>query len=276
MIVHCAIPKHVAPPAAAVETPRRLPLYLYGRVATQVGVDGPALLVRRAGKSPARYPLARIARIITGVGVEWSARAIAVCLEHDLPIVFLDRVGQPAGYLHAVQSKPSRLDDLLDELLDRPDAARQYDLWLRAERMRILGAWRAARADAGQDIDEQEYRQLVRRHVYRREDLPLGLAGEELYRGAVQAYAVEQVQRAGVRPLYWGQHGQPLRLADDLADLLGLALGLELRGLGGAVRGDDAALLTLLHTYGHSLAERCRQTLGRLHRRVKELMDEWR
>jgi len=279
MIVHAAAPVHArtAPPAAAAGEPgRRLPLYLYGRAATQVGVDGPALLVRRADKAPARYPFSRLARVVSGAGVEWTARALAACIEHDLPIVFLDRAGQPAGYLHAAQTKPSRLDDLLTELLDRPDGLDRYALWLRHERMHVLRAWRAERTAVGADVGEDEYRELVRRHVYREETGPLGLAGEHLYLGAVSAYAIDQIQRAGIRPLYWGLHGQPLRLADDLADLLALDLSLRLRGLGEAARGDDAALLTVLHAYGQGLTERCRCTLGRLHRHLSETLDEWR
>lgn len=278
MIVHATPPVHIRPATSAAtgEPARRLPLYLYGRVATQVGADGPALLVRRAGKAPARYPLNRLSRIISGARVEWSARALSACLDNDLPIVFLDHAGQPAGYLHAAQTKPSRLDDLLMELLDRPDGLGRYTLWLRHERKRVLHAWRSGRAAAGADIGEDEYRELVRRHVYRDEDGPLGLAGEHLYRGALSAYAIDQIQRAGARPIYWGQHGQPLRLADDLAELLALDLSLQLRGLGRAAQGDDAALLTLLHAFGESLAECCRRTLGRLHRHIKETLDEWR
>ena len=277
MIVHAAASAYARPaPPAAGETARRLPLYLYGRIATQVGVDGPALLVRRTDKAPSRYPFSRLARVISGAGVEWSARALAACLEHDLPIVFLDRAGQPVGYLHAVQTKPSRLDDLLTQLLDRPDGLDRYALWLRHERMHVLRTWRAEQAAACADVSEDEYRELVRRHVYLEETAPLEVAGEHLYLGAISAYTIDQIQRAGIRPLYWGLHGQPLRLADDLAGLLVLDLALRLRGLGSAAHGDDAALLTILHAYGQGLTERCRCALGRLYRHLSKILDEWR
>lgn len=278
MIVQTAIPSATRPgaPRSGGETTRRLPLYLYGRVPTHVRLDGPALLVCRAGKADARYPLGRLARVVCGLGVEWTARALAACLEHDLPIVFLDRAGQPAGYLHAAQTKPSRLDEVLEELLDRPDGPTQYAIWLRAERMSVLAAWRRDRAGKGQDIAEGDYRELVRRHVYRCEDAQIGLAGEHIYRSAVYAHALEQVQKAGARPIYWGHHGAPLQLAADLAGILYLGLSLELRGLGSAAHGDDAALLTVLHAYGSTLTQRCNVTLGRLHRRMKEQLEEWR
>lgn len=278
MIVHAAPTSddHGVRPTPAPETPRRLPLYLYGRVSTHVGLDGPALLVRRADKAPGRYPLSRIARIIAGQRVEWSADALAACLRHGLPIVFLDRAGEPAGYLHATQSRPSRLDDILNELLDRPDGTQQYTLWLRAERMRILHAWRASRSAQGQAVADEAYKELVRQHVYREEAGTLGMAGAELYRSAVIAYALHHVQRAGAHAIYWGQHGVPLRLAEDLADLMALSLSLEMRGLGSAAHGDDAALLAVLHSFGAQLSERGSQILGRLHRRMKELLEQWR
>lgn len=276
MIVHCAPPSSRHAPATASEPARRLPLYLYGRNKTRVGVDGPALLVQRANKSPARYPLARLSRVISGASVEWTAAALALCLEHELPIVFLDRAGEPAGYLHPVQAKPSRLDALIRELLARPDGMTQYAQWLRAERMRVLRLWRQVQEAAGGSVASEDYRELARRHVYAGEPALLGLAGERLYQSAVHAYALEQVQRAGLRVIYWAHDGLPLLLAADLAGLLALALMLELRGLGGAVQGDDAALLRVLHSYGRSLAERCERIFASLHRRLSELLDEWR
>ena len=275
MIVHCAPPPHRPAPATVSEPARRLPLYLYGRSKTQVAVDGPALLVRRAGKSPARYPLVRVARVISGAGVEWTAAALAKCLENELPIVFLDHAGEPAGYLHPVQIKPSRLDALIRELLARPDGLAQYTQWLRAERMRTLEAWRQAKETAGGTVATEDYRDLTRRHVYAGESALFGLSGGRLYQSAVHAYALEKVQRAGLCAVYWAQHGQPLPLAADLAGLLALALMLELRGLGSAVQGDDAALLSVLHTYGRSLAQHCQRVFASLHRRLSELLDEW-
>jgi hypothetical protein len=64
-------------PAAAPKP--RLPLYLYGRNATQVSADRPALLVRMAHQATMRYPYTRLARIISGPTVEWQARALAAC-----------------------------------------------------------------------------------------------------------------------------------------------------------------------------------------------------
>ena len=275
MIVHCAPPPHRPAPTTEAEPVRRLPLYLYGRSKTTVGVDGPALLVRRAGKAPARYPLARVSRVISGAGVEWTAAALATCLAHELPIVFLDGAGEPAGYLHPVQAKRSVLDALIRELLDRPDGMEKYSVWLRNERMRTLYAWCRARQAAGEAIVQQDYRELARRYVYAGEHALCGLAGGRLYESAAHAYALEQIQRAGLCVVYWAQHGQPLRLAADLADILSFALMLELRGLASAVQGDDAALLRVLHTYGRSLGERCEQVFAHLHRFLSELLDEW-
>lgn len=278
MIVQTAIPTHTRPIAHRTDGQaiRRLPLYLYGSVPARISLDGRALLVRRAGKADARYPLSRITRIVCGPNVEWSAQALAVCLEYDLPVVFLDKVGQPAGYLRATQAKPSRLDNVLNELLDRADGLTHYAEWLRAERMRVLVAWRKGLEEQKKTIAKEEYSKLVRRYVYRCEEAHIGGAGEPVFRSAIYAHTLEQVQRAGARPIYWGQHGAPLQLASDLAGVLYFSLILELRGLGSLIHGDKAALLTVLHTYEHMLTQNCHAMLGRLHRRIKELLEEWR
>lgn len=273
MILHTAVPASTQRAAHGAVASRRLPLYLYGRVATQVAIDGPALKVLRHDKADNRYPLSRLSRIISGISVQWQAQALAACLENRIPIVFLDRAGQPTGYLHSVQHNPSPLDALIDELLDRPDGLAQYALWLRSERMRTLWAWRQASLAAGREIDPQQYRELMRLHVY------LGqtpqTTGAHIYDSAIYAYALRQVHDAGARQVYWGLGGAPLELANDLANLLQLALALELQGLGAGMRGEDAALLEVLHTYGPMFAERCQTALARLHRRLRELLEEW-
>ncbi len=260
--------------AAANPAPQRLPLYLQGRVPTRVALDGPALRVQRADKADSLYPLARLSRIISSLNVAWHAQALKACIDQRLPIIFVATDGQPAAYLYPAQHAPSRLDALIEELLDRPDGFMHYAQWLRAERMRTLHAWRQACLARGQPIEAPEYGELVRRYVYL-DETPM-LAAGSIYDSALYAYALRQIQDAGAKPLYWGPDAKPLNLVADMAGLFRLVLALELRGLGERWHGDDKAMLTVLHTQGPKLGEHGRAILARLHRRLQQLLEEWR
>ena len=255
---------------------RRLPLYLYGQNPTQVGADGPALAVRIAHKATLRYPYARIARVIAGPRVEWQARALVACQHEGLPIVFLDGAGAPTGYLQPVLGKPSRLDGVLEEMLDRADWSMHYSHWLRAERMNLLREWRRARLAAGKEVEEDDFQELVRQHVYRPESEGFYFASTGPQAGALTAYALQALHLASLKPRYWGSHGDPLELALDLTRLLGLALHLEMQGLGSGLHGDQAALLRVLHSFGPRIVQILTHLLGSLHRRLKSLLEEWR
>ena len=255
---------------------QRLPLYLYGQSPTQVSADGPALLVRIAHKAPLRYPFARLARVIVGPRVEWRADALAACQHQGLPIVFLDGAGEPTGYLQPVQGKPARLNGVIEEMLDRVDWRMHYSHWLRAERMRLLHDWRRAQEAAGKVVDAGDFRELVRQHVYRPDTATLPFAPASPQAGALSAYTLQALHQAGLQPRYWGNHGDPLELAGDLTRLLGLALHLEMHGLGTAMHGDNAALLHVLHSFGARISQRLHHLIGSLHRRLKTLLEEWR
>jgi hypothetical protein len=255
---------------------RRLPLYLYGQSATQVDADGPALVVRITHKAPLRYPFARLARVIVGPRVEWHARALAACQHAGLPIVFLDAAGEPSGYLQPAQGKPSRLDSDIEEMLDRADWPMHYNHWLRARRMELLRDWRRARLATGNTLDEDDFRELVRQHVYRPETERVDFPQASPQTGALTAYTLQALHQAGLKPRYWSQQGDPLELAGDLTHLLCLALHLEMHGLGAGLRGDNAALLRVLHSFGPRINQLLPQLLGSLHRRLKTLLEEWR
>ncbi len=233
---------------SAVPT-QRLPLYLYGHNPTQVGADGPALIVRIAQKAPLRYPLSRLARVIAGPRVEWQARALAACQRESLPIVFLDAAGEPTGYLQPMQGKPSRLDSVIEEMINRTDWAMHFSHWLRAERMDLVQDWHQAQQAVGKDIDEDDFREIVRQHVYRPESEDLTFVQASPQTGALTAYTLQTLQQAGLKPRYWGPHGDPLELAAELTRLLGLALHLEMHGMGASLHGDNASLLRVLHSF---------------------------
>jgi hypothetical protein len=257
-------------------TTARLPLYLYGLSPTQVSTDGPALLVRITHKAPLRYPMGRLARVIAGPRVEWQASALSACQHEGLPIVFLDSAGEPTGYLQPVQAKPSRLDSVIEEMLDRADWPLHYGLWQRAERMARLQAWHSARLAAGKEIDTAEYRELVRQYVYQPDTAESVYTPASPQAAALTAYTLQTLHHAGLKTRYWGPRGDPLELAADLTRQLGLALTLELHGLGAAIHGDHASLLQVLHRLGPRIEPLLLHLLGNLHRRLKTLLEEWR
>jgi len=265
-----------AKPASQPNSLAKLPLYLYGQAATLVDVNGPAFLIKIEYKAPIRYPFVRISRVISGAQVEWKARALSACQQNGMPIVFIDAAGVTTGYLQPVQSKPSRLNAVIEEMLDRADWSTHYCHWLRAQRMDLLQNWRRGYERAGRNIEESDFNELVRQHVYRPETEQHSNPIQTPQATALSAHFLRALHQAGLQPRYWGEHGEPLELAADMTNLLSLALYLEMFGMGAAVRGDNAIMLRILHSFSARLNELVPHILGSLHRRFKSQLEEWR
>lgn len=260
-------------PTAAIP---RLPLYLFGKNATRVDADGPALLVNIIHKAQLRYPFARLARVISGARVEWQARALAACQREALPIVFLDAAGETTGYMLPIQGKPSRLDSLIEEMIERADWTLQYTPWLRAQRMHLLQTWQRERFAAGREIAPEDMQELIRQHVYRPESEPVRFPQDSIHAGAIAAYVLQTLHQAGLKPRYWGASGSALELAADFSRLMALVLHLEMHGLGAAMHGDNAAMLRILHSFGNRMNQELPRLLGSLHRHFKTQLETWR
>ena len=266
---------HLPADTVLAKIPARMPLYLLGRVTTRVDKDGPALYIHWADRAPARYPFSRICRVITSPRVAWTSRALMGCVEQHIPIVFLDAAGEPLAYLTATVENPSRLDGQIEEFVDRPDWPEQFDHWLRAERMRAIDAWLTQQSAAGHTVTQHDYLELVHMQIYQWEQAESSLQGQSIFNGALAALAADRIEKAGLKIRYIGYAGQTLDLASTLAKLLALRLALEMHGLGTTATGEPAALLRILHAFNDKLHEACRQILGRLHRRVKEINELW-
>jgi hypothetical protein len=263
------------PSFPAAEASTRRPLYLGGETRAVVDLDGPALLVHARGRAEARYPLARVSRVVAHFRTEWRARAVMACFERGIPIVVTGADEAPLGYMLPAVQAPSRLDRNIQEVLDRPDWREHYGDWLRAERMRLLAEWQGRREAAGSPVPEGTVRELRRRHVYLGER-PEVIAEGGLLKAAIRALAAESLRKAGLRAVYWGFGGEALPLLQDLSELLELSLCLELRGLGESAHFDTPSFLRVFHAFASSLAGVCSAVLGRLHRRVRALLEEWR
>lgn len=256
----------IAPPLLA------RPLYLLAAADTVVDLDGPSLMVRSRRRAPTRYPFVRVSRIVSGISVQWKGRALTECIARRIPVVFLERDGTPAGYLQPASRALSTPGGLLEELLSRPDWCEHHANWLRSERRRVVGEYRDAREAEGNALSETEYKELVRSHVY---STTASGACTGFYRGALAALVGEYVCKCGFRHAYTGFGGGTLDLLTDLTDLLELSLDLELRGLGSSAHADVAAQLRVFQVFADRLARRCVGMLGRLQRRVAEILHAW-
>jgi hypothetical protein len=241
-----------------------------------VDLDGPALSVRRKQRAVAMFPLQRVSRVVSAASVEWRPRALGGCLERGIPIVLLDAGGKPVGYVQPVNARRSSLDQLLCEWAERSDWHRYCENWLRAERMRAVRSWMADRHARGVEINERQQQEVVRRFVYANDWRQALLGQADIYRAALLALTCQAIRTAGVAPCYAGHAGSELNLAAELCDLLCLALELELDGLGQQAPEQSRASLRIVDTYTAGLEQRCTRILGRLHRRVSELLHEWR
>lgn len=271
MSAHSPQPLRPGPSTTSV----RLPLYLRGRERTTVDAEGPALAVRRTGRAIARYPVARLARVIAGPNVHWTGRALRLCMVYEIPIVLMGTGESPVGYIQPALVHRSGMDGLLRQWVDRPEWSEQLKNWMRAQRMRILKNWRTAQAQAGKPVSEDEFNELVRRHVQHpaTEQYP---RVPETYRAALSAFASQKLQEAGIGARYWGHGGDVLDLRAALLELLEIALSLEFSGLGHASQVDEAARLRILHAFGQSLSQTLYHILGNLHQHVRGHLEEWR
>lgn len=251
----------------------RLPLYLLGQDSLTVDIDGPALLVKGRLRAPGRFPLQRLSRIVAGPKVQWLTHALLACLEQGIPVIFVDGRGAPTGYLHAINERPSRLDECLRELLDRPDWQEHYEDWRRAARMRVLEGWRTQRHRSGLPVPNAEYQRLLREEVYR---FKPAMVAANIYHAALIALIASLLKNASLAPRYWGLDGQALELQRDIADVLALSLRLEMGDLGAALDGQAPAMLIAFHHLAPRLEHHAQLLLGRLHHCLKERLEEWR
>jgi hypothetical protein len=249
-------------------------LYLAGPRDALVDVDGPGFVVSARQRATRRYPFVRVSRVVTNRQVRWQTQALQACFDRGIPIVWVNGDGTAVGYLQPALRSPSRLHGLLEEYLARPDWREHFDAWLRSERMRLAHEWRAARQ--GALMADREWAEVVREYVYGDAECAR-LAGAEgnICRSALLALAGQYALRCGVRHAYVDSSGRDLDLIEELGTLLERALALELYGLGASARADTAAVLRVFQAFVDRLEDRCVRILGRLCRRVLEILREW-
>lgn len=253
----------------AIAGPRK-PLHLDGRLyPIEVTAAGPALAVAR-GARRTQFPLARLSRILVCGRVRWEGEALALCLRHRIPVVFLDARAQPIGAALALQAQPGALDELLAEFVDRPHWRARFDNWLRSWRLRVLLEWRRQRAATGAPVTCAEWVEAVRAQVYVPDFAPRGPAA-----GASYALALVVLARAGVRTQYRAFDGGVLALGADLGRLLELRIALQLGTLAQNFDGQDGLKARGFEAGAAEHEAFLIELLERLRRRVGEWIEPW-
>jgi len=117
------------------------PLYLDAEQSLRVQLDGPSLLVASDSQAARRFPFSRLSRLVVCGPVELPTAALVECLRRGIPVTFFGGDGTLAGLALPAQGRTSRLNERLEEFLERPDWHTHYDNWRRAaERRQILSA----------------------------------------------------------------------------------------------------------------------------------------
>jgi hypothetical protein len=196
--------------------PRRKPLILHGTRLCVVA-QGESLAVRREPAGVQRFPAARIDRVVCAVNVVWSGAAIALCLRRGITITWVDGRGGPIGDAVPRLVHPSSLDASLDRFLEMPRWAESYGNWRRRRRKWIMLQWAIARRDRGAPLTVGEWE--ARKREYVQNARVAAVYSPELFAWC-RSVVVTSLGRAGLRTRYWAYDGQPLDLAEDMAELL--------------------------------------------------------
>jgi hypothetical protein len=224
----------------AIGDPPRKALYLATSTPLRIDCEGESLLLRRAAQATARYPLARIDRILCNRHADWSGEALARCLRHGIPLVWVDGHGQALGSASPRLGRVQPFDALVDSYLERADWRSRYDNWLKRRRLDILVLTALRAVQAGHALTQAEFDEHKRAYVYKGE---LDAVFPEFARAWCHAYVLKQLAIAGIAATLWGYDGQPLDFGDDLCGLLWAELNLEAASLAAAADQTRTQLL---------------------------------
>lgn len=272
-----------SPSQQAVLTPRRRgkraampplgprkPLQLDGRMhSISLRAAGPALAIARSERE-ITVPLARIARVIVRGRVHWDSAAVALCLQHRVPIVFLDGSSTPVGAALPLVADTGTLDELMSAFVDRSDWQYRYDNWLRSQKLRMLLQWRDERARRGYPVSRAEWTDEVRRFVYLAE---AEFAGARA--GAAYALVLDVLLRAGTRTQYRAFGDTTLALAADIAAIVDRRMMLACGSMGRQLEGFEALAARAGAAASAEHEVFVLELLDRLRRCVADLLEPW-
>jgi hypothetical protein len=193
-------------------------LYLDGTRGIDVKLDGPALRVRRPGRSDGQYPLQRISRIITLGAVRWSADAIDACLSEQKPVAVLEGHGRFVRVLFRPSIPTYGLLRRFGALMDVPRFLARYERWLEAaEQIEMRESLRQLNIDCGCRHPDIVW-QMVCFQQYRRWHTRVGFSYRCLL-GLSAAQISSALSATGIpgNPLCWER--QEYRMFSDMVRL---------------------------------------------------------
>ncbi len=201
----------------AAAQPARKPVYLNGIDRIRVRASAEALAVVRPGRDVARLPITRISRIIASRLVDWDAEALILCLEHGIPIIFLDNTGQASGICQPRHLRADSLSTLIESAMEQATWPQRHENWLLHRRSIILADWRKRQEYIGGSAWLGDFHGYQRDYVHRNE-IPESTKPEVF--GWLLGLVVETLHGHGINTRYCGCQPYPFDLAIDLTALL--------------------------------------------------------
>lgn len=120
---------------------RRTDLYVGLERNTEIGREFHALRVQVVGQARQLFSPRHLLRVISGRYACWDSDGISVCLQHRLPVVFLDGKESIQGTLQPWRAQYYSLDMLIVSLLNSPDGAHRLTAWYDSRRHGIAASY---------------------------------------------------------------------------------------------------------------------------------------
>lgn len=259
------------------------PLYLHGDPPLRVHLDGPALRVTTKRRAARLYPFRLLSRITVSGHVDWNTAALLACVDHGIPVTFLDRNGEVRAWCLGATVRRLPLVQQLVLFLDRPDWKAHYQAWRDAmERRSVLNLLHRL-GTASPDLRAGRVREQVLRQAHKLAWPDRVTVVESRMNGLLGAHLARLFMQAGIGPDALFLEPSGLNLLSDLQAILAWDLWYETLHLlarasdsgADAVDGDENRLSYLIASVYEQRAPRTeklfRQLLYALERRLREV-----
>jgi len=247
------------------------PLYLLDDEPREIRIVATSLrVVTPAGRAYRQLPLERIERIICNATVRWEGRALSACLEHGIPITWVNTKGQDIGTAVPQRTITASLHESISVFVQTTEWEKYYLNWLRNRRMAILVAWAKSLAN-GYRLPQHVFNELKRRYVYQNQ---LQNTFVHDARGWCMSVVVRRLHDEGLDTQYWGFGGTALKLGEDLATFLWAELNLQSGAMMEHITAGPEALL-FFETWVQKNEVRILHHLGDLKRFLRAETGTW-
>ena len=245
------------------------PCYIYAKEGMRIGLDGPALCIMTPSQSDILVPLRRVSRVVITGCPECSTSALLACAERGIAVTFLQHNGTTRAHLFGRSKAKNDLFVHLRDLLDRPDWADQYQIWLDAAASR---ARQTLCRRLKVEPDRFSLKQICAAMECQMDDFVSARQRRYLQRrlqGLCSNLVNEVLQQAGMNAEYSRCFEQRLNIPNDFAGLLSLYLQLPLidwlSHQPKQERINDNDVVALFEKHSHRLEDIARRSIARLH-----------